>query len=164
MYETDALPAGWREACEQWVDEVWLPSEFNAQARVARFPERGTPFEPRGGCLCGQARKRFLPAPRVALEYAISSFFFRSCLSAKVGKTRLLVAVVFSLRGFVVLASWSGHELFRRDCFLIRARLQCLSRAHSRDEKVFAPSKQALCDLVCGRVTCLRVHASLPAC
>ena len=35
MFETDGIPGDWAEKCNEWVDEVWLPSEFNRQTFAA---------------------------------------------------------------------------------------------------------------------------------
>ena len=37
MFETDGIPEHWPAKCNKWVDEVWLPSEFNRRT----FAEHG---------------------------------------------------------------------------------------------------------------------------
>ncbi len=31
MYETDSIPNGWVEQCNDEVDEIWVPSHFNVE-------------------------------------------------------------------------------------------------------------------------------------
>ena len=35
MYETSGIPAEWARKCNEWVDELWLPSEFNMRTFAA---------------------------------------------------------------------------------------------------------------------------------
>ena len=35
MYETSGIPAEWAPKCNEWVDELWLPSEFNMRTFAA---------------------------------------------------------------------------------------------------------------------------------
>ena len=39
MFETSALPSDWPGYCNTWVDEVWLPSEWNRQTFAAHGVE-----------------------------------------------------------------------------------------------------------------------------
>ena len=41
MFETSAVPSDWPDACNRWVDEIWLPSEFNRHTFSAHGVEHG---------------------------------------------------------------------------------------------------------------------------
>ena len=40
MFETSALPSDWADQCNQWADELWLPSEFNRDTFAAHGVHR----------------------------------------------------------------------------------------------------------------------------
>ena len=44
MFETSGIPSDWAQSCNEWVDEVWLPSEFNRKTFADAGVEPGRLF------------------------------------------------------------------------------------------------------------------------